>query len=101
MSFTRTIEDFSCGHCGAMVRGNGYTNHCPRCLWSRHVDISPGDRAERCGGMMEPTTLEGSTPDYVIVHRCDTCGALRRVKVSPQDDPEALVALSAKVAKRR
>ena len=26
------------------MKGNGYTNHCPKCLWSKHVDINPGDR---------------------------------------------------------
>lgn len=97
MSFTRTIEDFTCGHCGTHVTGDGYTNHCPCCLWSRHVDISPGDRAQSCGAMMEPVALEGSTPDYVIVHRCEKCGAVRRVRVSPADDPEAVVALAGKV----
>lgn len=99
MSFTRTIEDFTCGHCGAFVKGDGYTNHCPRCLWSTHVDIAPGDRAESCGGMMEPVALEGSTPEYVIVHRCKKCDAVRRVKVSAHDDPQALVALSGKEAR--
>lgn len=42
--FTKTVEDFICAHCGTHVRGNGYTNHCPECLWSKHVDNNPGDR---------------------------------------------------------
>ena len=96
MSFTRTKEDFICGHCGSRVEGNGYTNHCPRCLWSRHVDVEPGDRAESCGGMMEPIALEGSSPDYRIVHRCLKCNALRRVTVSALDDTEAILALSSR-----
>ena len=50
--FTRVVEDFTCGQCGAAVTGDGYTNHCPLCLWSRHVDINPGDRAAECGGLM-------------------------------------------------
>ncbi|MFA5023297.1 MAG: RNHCP domain-containing protein, partial [Candidatus Paceibacterota bacterium] len=31
-NFKRQIEDFVCEHCGEKVVGNGYTNHCPRCL---------------------------------------------------------------------
>ena len=50
-TFIRKTEDFICEHCGREVRGNGYTNHCPYCLWSKHVDINPGDRAAGCGGL--------------------------------------------------
>lgn len=94
MSFRRTVEDFICAHCGAIVAGTGYTNHCPRCLWSKHVDIEPGDRAERCGGAMEPIALEGSSPEYRIVHRCERCGVSRRVRADPADDHEALLRLA-------
>lgn len=94
MGFTRTIEDFTCEHCGEHVLGNGYTNHCPECLWSKHVDINPGDRAETCGGLMRPTALEGSSPDYTIVHMCERCEAIRRVKTISQDNLQALVALA-------
>ena len=52
--FTRTIENFTCGICGTEVKGSGYTDHCPKCLWSEHVDIFPGDRKAECGGLMEP-----------------------------------------------
>ena len=93
MSFKRTIEDFVCEHCGANVTGSGFTNHCPKCLWSKHVDIDPGDRAERCGGQMEPIGLEGSTPNYRIVHKCKKCGIERRIDTAPEDDQNALLAL--------
>jgi hypothetical protein len=56
--FTRRIEDFLCGNCGATVTGDGYTNHCPACLWSQHVDINPGDRAAACGALMRPSAVE-------------------------------------------
>jgi hypothetical protein len=96
MSFKRTKENFVCEHCGAQVVGTGYTNHCPNCLWSKHVDVDPGDRAASCGGMMEPIALEGTTPKYRIVHRCLTCGAIRRVRLSDADNVEAFLALSSK-----
>lgn len=88
--FQRRIEDFVCAHCGHTTTGSGYTNHCPRCLWSRHVDINPGDRAEACGGMMEPIGIEGSTPTYRIIHSCTVCGAIRKVRVASDDDLEAV-----------
>ena len=94
MGFKRTIEDFTCAHCGAHVEGNGYTNHCSRCLWSKHVDISPGDRAEACGGMMRPMALEGSSPAYRIAHECTRCGARRRVDAAADNLPETLIALA-------
>lgn len=94
MGFTRTIEDFTCEHCGAAVSGNGYTNHCPQCLWSKHVDVDPGDRAESCGRLMRPARLEGSSPNYTITHICEGCGVARRILVSPTDSAEALLALA-------
>ncbi len=98
--FKRHIEDFVCEHCGALIEGDGYTNHCPQCLWSKHVDKNPGDRAEKCGGMMEPVGLEGASPHYRIVHRCERCGTERRVNADTQDDVNTLVALAAKNADR-
>jgi rubrerythrin len=92
--FRRTIEDFVCEHCGALVKGDGYTNHCPHCLWSKHVDINPGDRASACQGMMEPLALEGASPSYRVVNRCIKCGYIKRNNASDHDDPTTLVALS-------
>ena len=100
MAFVKNIEDFACGHCKLNVSGSGYTNHCPKCLWSKHVDIEPGDRAEPCGGMMEPISLEGTTPKYRIVHTCQKCGAIRRVKIANADDADAIVTLSGREALR-
>lgn len=96
MAFIRVVEHFACEHCGFSVQGSGYTNHCPKCLWSKHVDIDPGDRKADCGGMMEPMRIEGSSPEYDIVHRCVRCGQLKRNKVQAPDDPAAIVALAAK-----
>ena len=63
--FIKVKEDFVCEHCGAEVKGDGYTNHCPKCLWSKHVDVHPGDRAAECGGMMalfdELVTVDGQS----------------------------------------
>ena len=94
--FQRRIEDFVCEHCGFGVKGNGYTNHCSKCLWSKHVDVYPGDRAAECRGLMEPIDLEGSSPEYVIVHRCVKCDHERRNMVASDDDNDALVTVAKK-----
>jgi transcription elongation factor Elf1 len=91
--FTRTIEDFTCGHCGANVLGNGYTNHCPVCLWSKHVDINPGDRLNTCGGMMKPVAVEIDHGEYILIHRCENCGISKRNKTVPTDNFDVVVGL--------
>ncbi|MEK7509729.1 MAG: RNHCP domain-containing protein [Patescibacteria group bacterium] len=98
MSFKRTKENFTCEHCGAQVKGNGYTNHCPKCLWSKHVDVNPGDRAETCGGMMEPLRIEGEAGTYRIVHHCTKCGIERATKAAADDDQEALLRCAQRAA---
>ncbi len=92
--FQRYEEDFVCKHCGAFVKGTGYTNHCPQCLWSMHVDINPGDREEGCQGMMEPVGVESKRGEYVIVHRCTRCGIRRRNKAAKNDSFDVIVKLA-------
>ena len=41
LKFKRKKENFVCENCGAEVKGDGFTNHCPKCLYSKHVDIFP------------------------------------------------------------
>ena len=92
--FNRQIEDFTCEHCGQKVHGNGYTNHCPNCLWSKHVDVNPGDRAADCGGLMEPVGVELKNGEYILLQKCKKCGHLRKNKVSPEDNFEEIIKLS-------
>ncbi|PIT92005.1 MAG: hypothetical protein COU08_04740 [Candidatus Harrisonbacteria bacterium CG10_big_fil_rev_8_21_14_0_10_42_17] len=91
--FRRTKESFTCSRCGAFVRGTGYTNHCPSCLWSKHVDVHPGDRANLCGGLMEPIDFDHGHGEYVLIHRCVACRFVRRYKIAHDDNFEALIAL--------
>lgn len=82
-------EGFDCGHCGRGVpKASGTTprNHCPYCLWCRHVDINPGDRANPCRGMMRPIGIYTHTKkEYVILHQCMRCGARVRAKAILKD----------------
>lgn len=93
--FTKTVENFNCAHCGAAVFGNGYTNHCPHCLWSRHVDNNPGDRAATCGGMMRPISVMPDGDKFIITHKCELCGKIKRQRTSDTDNIDAIIALSA------
>ena len=87
---------FTCAHCGADVEPlptGSCRNHCPRCLWSLHVDNVPGDRASGCGGSMQAIGVDyRAAKGFVVVHRCARCGAERRNKAAP-DDVEALIEL--------
>ena len=70
--FTEIDEEFICEHCGKLVPKLEYScrNHCPYCLYSKHVDINPGDRAETCHGTLKPIGIElNSKKGYVIVFK--------------------------------
>lgn len=75
------------------MRGNGFTNHCSECLWSKHVDIDPGDREETCGGLMKPIGVSERGGGYVITHRCVSCRVEKVNKADSGDNFEALIAL--------
>jgi uncharacterized Zn finger protein len=100
-----TNNAFVCAHCGRNVQAldNGsYRNHCPYCLYSLHVDINPGDRANECKGLLEPVGVDyNAKKGWVILHRCERCGEVRRNKAalddSVSDDYELIVSLSKRV----
>lgn len=93
-SFQKTIENFTCENCGERVNGNGYTNHCPRCLYSKHVDINPGDRAEKCHGLMRPIGLKTSGGEHTLIHECIKCSKLQNCKISDKDNFDKIIEIS-------
>ena len=98
-NFTVIDEEFVCENCGNKVPKLGYScrNHCPVCLYSKHVDINPGDRAENCHGILEPVGLEtNSKKGYVIIFKCKKCGEIRRNKAAEDDNMDLIISLSAK-----
>lgn len=92
--FQARKEDFTCEKCGFDVVGNGFTNHCPKCLWSKHVDNNPGDRGAGCGGMMKPIGVEGTQVGYSLLYRCESCGFENKNKVSDRDDFEVVLKIA-------
>jgi hypothetical protein len=97
--FVPRNESFTCECChqsvSALERG-GYRNHCPSCLYSKHVDFRyPGDRQSRCHGLMKPVAVEqGRSAQFVLVHRCELCGKVIRNKVAHDDSRETLDAVA-------
>ncbi|OHB14902.1 MAG: hypothetical protein A2431_02840 [Candidatus Zambryskibacteria bacterium RIFOXYC1_FULL_39_10] len=92
--FKRKIEDFVCEKCGLQVKGDGFTNHCPKCLYSKHVDIFPGDRSEDCDGLMAPISAEENGGEWSVIHKCQKCQKLQKNKISKEDDFDKVVEIS-------
>ena len=92
--FQKNIENFVCERCSCTVEGDGYTNHCPHCLWSKHVDINPGDRASMCNGIMEPIHVEIKGDGYTITHRCLQCGHEKKNKTNEKDNIDEVIYIS-------
>ena len=91
--FIKNKEDFICERCESEVKGTGFTNHCPKCLWSKHVDIHPGDRASKCKGMMKPNSVEIKGQEYILINKCIKCGYEKRNTTSANDDFELILSL--------
>jgi DNA-directed RNA polymerase subunit M/transcription elongation factor TFIIS len=48
----------------------------------------------RCGGLMEPVSFEQKGEEYLITHRCFSCGYEKKNKMAEKDDFEALVGIA-------
>ncbi len=94
ITFKKNAENFTCEKCKAQVIGNGYTNHCPQCLWSKHVDINPGDRASDCGMLMQPVGVSKKGETFNITHKCTTCAHTKKNKISPDDNFDLVIKLA-------
>ena len=95
--FTKRDEEFICENCGKKVSKLGYTSrdHCPYCLYSKHVDIMPGDREEDCKGLLKPIRVElDSKKGYVIIYKCEKCSLIRKNKVAEDDNKDLLIQLT-------
>ena len=99
--------DFKCQHCGCYVStarflaGVGNRNHCPYCLWSRHLDFfEAGDRLAACKAPMRPVglTMKNSRNKYartasgelMLVHLCTDCDRISINRIAADDHPESI-----------
>jgi len=105
---TFSFGDFRCGHCNnfvsaaQMLSGVNNRNHCPYCLWSRHLDFyNAGDRLSACKGQMKPIglTMKKSRNKYriksrgelMLIHQCIECGCLSINRIAADDDPDSIM----------
>ncbi|MBU0671152.1 MAG: RNHCP domain-containing protein [Patescibacteria group bacterium] len=88
--FQKKVEDFICANCGHEVKGTGFTNHCPECFYSLHVDVNPGDRESACNGLMKLIRVELIDGEQTLVQKCIKCGHERKNKLQPEDNRENL-----------
>ena len=102
-------DGFRCRHCGAYVTrdillsGVVNRNHCPYCLWSRHVDWQrAGDRMSACKGKMYPVGLAlkrdrnkyaACSGELMLIHFCEDCGQISVNRVAADDLAEELLAV--------
>jgi hypothetical protein len=101
-------SDFKCLHCqgyvsaAAWLAGVQNRNHCPYCLWSRHLDLfEAGDRLAACKAPMRPVglTLKRSRNKYapvsggelMLVHLCTDCFRISINRIAADDVPEAII----------
>ncbi len=94
-------DGFKCVYCHVFVSsepalsGVQNRNHCPYCLWSRHLDLlHPGDRLAACKEKMKPVglTFKKTAKKYgphlgelMLVHQCQECGKVSINRIASDD----------------
>ena len=91
--FIKNDNEFICINCGKKVEKLKYTSrdHCNHCLYSLHIDITPGDRKNSCKGILIPVNVEiSSKKGEVIIYKCNKCGKEIRNIVANDDDRDEI-----------
>ena len=91
MGFKMINEAFECENCHSKVTKHprwSARNHCPICLWSKHLDDkSPGDRKSTCLGLMKPIWIDHKkNKGTMIQHQCQKCKKKMLNQLAPDDD---------------
>jgi Zn finger protein HypA/HybF involved in hydrogenase expression len=94
--FNEIDEEFTCEHCGHKVPKLGYScrNHCNKCLYSKHVDINPGDRENTCKGLLKPIGIEKHKDTYKIIYKCENCHQEHKNIIAKDDDMTEIIKIS-------
>ena len=94
--FNELDEGFICENCGEEVTPLGYSSrdHCPHCLYSKHVDINPGDRENECQGLLEPIEIEKFKDTYKIIYKCKKCRQLHKNIIAKDDNMNKIIEIS-------
>ena len=91
-------EEFICENCHKKVEKLNYTarDHCPYCLYSKHVDINPGDRSNECKGLLKPIDIEKYKDTYKIIYKCEKCNELHKNIIANDDNMDKIIELTVK-----
>lgn len=94
--FKMIDEEFICNNCNKQVNKLNYTarDHCPYCLYSKHVDINPGDRNNTCQGLLKPISIEKHKNTYKIIYKCQKCNKLHKNIIANDDNFDKIIELS-------
>ncbi len=89
---------FVCTNCKKSVEEQGnigthHRNHCPFCLFSKHLDMKkPGDRESKCKGDMQPIALAyKKDKEIMLVHECKDCKSISTNRISADDSEERIL----------
>lgn len=95
-NFTVRDEEFICENCHKKVEKLYYTSrdHCPYCLYSKHVDIMPGDRQNNCEGLLEPIGIEKFKNTYKIIYKCTKCHKTHKNVMAKDDNFDLIITLT-------
>lgn len=91
-------EEFVCKNCGEKVDKLNYSarDHCPYCLYSKHVDINPGDRLNTCKGLLKPVGIEKFKDTFKILYTCEKCNQNHKNIMANDDNMDLIIELSKK-----
>ncbi len=94
--FNMIDENFICENCGKEINKLGYTarDHCNYCLYSKHVDINPGDRKNTCLGLLKPIGIEKFKDTYKIIYQCEKCKQIHKNIMASDDNMDLIIKLS-------
>lgn len=100
--FVKNDEQFVCQNCGKEVSKLNYTSrdHCNFCLYSLHVDITPGDRLNTCRGLLQPiNVLDTGKKRMQIEYICIKCGERIRNIIADDDNQDEIFKVIQQYAK--
>ena len=88
-------QSFYCENCSQLVEPHPKSSrdHCNKCLYSKHIDIIPGDRENKCCGLLKPIGIK-LTPKKQIKYLCNKCNEPRYCVIAPDDSIEEIIKLS-------
>lgn len=94
--FNMIDDSFVCEHCMKKVDKLNYSarDHCPYCLYSKHVDIMPGDRQNPCKGLFVPIGIEKFKNTYKILYKCNKCNEIHKNIIANDDNMDLIIRLS-------